>query len=95
MFWTVIFGTIVTLTFILLNCFITTSMTFFTWAVDFVPVHTSFPELNTRTADLGSLTLRTAPGNVLGLYSMFGSVFASFTKGIGFSKEVVATIFCI
>ena len=55
-------------------------------------MHTRFPELKTRTADLGSLILKTRPGNVSGLYSVFGCVLASFVKGTGFSKEVVATI---
>jgi len=58
-------------------------------------VQTRFPELKTRTADFGSLILRTNPGKVSGLYSVFGCVLASFVKGIGFSREVVATIFCI
>ncbi|MDZ4226480.1 MAG: hypothetical protein U1B79_00005, partial [Candidatus Pacearchaeota archaeon] len=70
-------------------------MTFLTWATDFVPVQTRFPEEKTRTADFGSLTRRTRPGKVSGLYSVFGCVLASFVRGIGFSREVVATMFCI
>ena len=72
MFWTVIFGVMVTLTFIFFNCFITSSTTFFTWARDFVPVQTKFPDEKTKTADFGSLILRTSPGKVSGLYSVFG-----------------------
>src|SRR3972149_10321636 len=83
------------LTFIFLSCLITAWMTFFTWAIDFVPVQTKFPEEKTRTADFGSLTLRTRPGKVSVLYSVFGWVLASFVRGIGFSREVVATMFCI
>ena len=70
-------------------------MTFFTCAIDFVPVHTRFPYEKTKTADFGSLTRRTKPGNVSGLYSVFGWVRANFVRGMGFSREVVATIFCI
>ena len=68
----VIFGFIVTLTLIFLSCFITALITSLTWAIDFVPVQTRFPDEKTRTADFGSLTLRTNPGKVSGLYSVFG-----------------------
>jgi len=58
-------------------------------------VQTKFPDEKTRTADFGSFTLKTSPGNVSGLYSVFGWVLASFVKGTGFPKEAVATMFCI
>jgi len=58
-------------------------------------VHTRFPDEKTKTADFGSLILKTSPGKVSGLYSVFGCVLASFVNGTGFSNDVVATIFCI
>src|SRR3989338_1501565 len=94
-FWTVIFGSVVTTTFIFFNCFITALITFLTWVVDFVPVQTKFPDEKTRTADFGSFILKTSPGNVSGLYSVLGWVLASFVKGTGFPREAVATIFWI
>ncbi len=83
------------MTFIFFNCLITASITSLTCVVDFVPVQTRFPDEKTKTADFGSLTLRTKPGKVSGLYSVFGCVLASFGNGTGFHKEAVATIFCI
>ena len=68
------------------------SITSFTWAIDFVPVQTKFPDEKTRTADFGCLILKTSPGNCSGLYSVFGIVFANFVKGTSFPKEVVATL---
>ena len=72
MFCTVIFGFPVIFTFIFLSCFITASITSLTWVRDFVPVHTRFHDEKTSTADFGSLTLKTNPGKVSGLYSVFG-----------------------
>ena len=57
----------------------------------FAPVHTILPELNIKALVLGSLILITRPGNCSGLYSVLGIVLASFVKGIGFSRDVVAT----
>ena len=95
MFWTVIFGLSVILTLIFFRVLITCSMTSFTWAIDLVPVQTKFPEEKTRTADFGSLTLRTSPGNCSGLYSVLGIVFASLVSGTSLPREVVATMFWI
>ena len=61
--------------------------------MDFVPVQTSFPDEKTNTADFGSLILKTSPGKVSGLYSVFGCVLANFVRETSFSREVVATIF--
>ncbi len=89
----IIFGLVVTLTLIFLNCFMTASITCLTCAMDFVPVQTRFPDEKTSTADFGSFILKTSPGKVSGLYSVFGCVLASFVSGTGFSREVVATMF--
>ena len=56
-------------------------------------MHTRFPDEKTRTADFGSLILNTSQGNVLGLYSVLGLVFANFVNGTGFPREAVATMF--
>jgi hypothetical protein len=56
-------------------------------------VQTKFPDEKTKTADFGSFTLKTNPGKVSGLYSVFGCVFANFTRGTGFPREAVATMF--
>jgi hypothetical protein len=79
--------------FIFFNCFITAFNNLSTCSTDLVPVHTKFPEENTKTADFGSFILKTSPGNVSGLYSVFGCVLASRVSGTGFPKEAVATIF--
>ncbi len=95
MFCTSIFGLSVIFTLIFFNCLITDWMTSLTWAMDFVPVQTSFPEEKTRTADFGFFTLRTRPGNCSGLYSVLLCVLANFVREMGFPKAVVATIFWI
>ncbi len=81
------------MTFIFFSVLITCSITSLTCATDFVPVQTRLPEEKTNTADFGSLTLRTKPGNCSGLYSVLGIVFASFVKTMSFPRDVVATMF--
>src|SRR3989344_3950791 len=94
MFCTVIFGTSVILTPIFPICLITCAITSLTCATLFVPVQTRFPDEKTKTADFGSLILKTKPGNCSGLYSVLLCERASFVRETGFPREVVATIFC-
>ncbi|MBA7651340.1 hypothetical protein ES703_59159 [subsurface metagenome] len=55
-----------------LTTFLTALMASFS---DLAPVQTSFPEVNMRVAVFGCFSLKTRPGNLLGLYSAFLKTF--------------------
>ncbi|MBA7643497.1 hypothetical protein ES703_51228 [subsurface metagenome] len=67
------------------------------WAIfsDLAPVQTIFPELNMRVAVLGLFSLKTRPGNFLGLYSTFLKTFMMERRSNFWSRDATATTFCI
>src|SRR3989344_5489714 len=93
MFWTFITGFAVILIFIFSMFLIIAFIDSRTFFIDFAPVQTTFPELNINAEVFGSLILITRPGNCSGLYSVFDSVAAIFSRGMSCSNELETTMF--
>src|SRR3989338_2170210 len=94
-FWTVIFGLMVTWIFNFLRLLMILWILRSTCSIVLAPVQTIFPLEKIRADVLGSLIRNTKPGNCSGLYSVLGKVAAIFSKGMSFSRLLEITILTI
>jgi len=62
---------------------------------DLAPVQTILPVLKIKVAVFGFLSLKTKPGNTLGLYSVCGNFSTIFCKSIFWLSDTEATMFCM
>src|SRR5208337_4046428 len=62
---------------------------------DLAPVQTILPVPKIKVAVFGFLSLKTKPGNTLGLYSVWGNFSTIFCKSIFWLSDTEATMFCI
>ncbi len=92
MFWTVIFGLMVTWMFNFLRLLMMLWILRSTSSIFLAPVHTILPLEKIKAEVFGSLMRNTRPGNCSGLYSVLGKVAAIFSKGISFSRLLEITM---